>query len=104
MRTVAVFTLFTSLCPLPPAHAGEAAERAQIAAQLDAGCKSGPVEPAEKEALFVSFCTCMVAEASSRFALDTLRAIASGNDELSEAENALLQDSVTLCLEKAGQP
>ena len=97
-------TLFASLFFLAPAHADEAAERAQIADQLNADCKSSAAEREGKEAEFMTYCTCVAGELTSKLKIETVRMIAGdGNDDLSEAEGAILQNAITSCMEKAGQ-
>ena len=105
MRIAVLSTLFASLCLLMPAHADEAAERTQIAEQLNADCKSSAAEREGEEAEFMTYCTCLAAELTSKLEIATVRMIASGgNDDLSSAESAIVQDAILGCLEKAGQP
>lgn len=105
MRIAVLSTLFASLCLLMPAHADEAAERTQIAEQLNADCKSSATEREGQEAEFMTYCTCVAGEFTSKLKIETVRMIAGGgSDDLSEAESGIVQDAITSCLEKAGQP
>ena len=106
MRIAALTTtLFASLFLLAPAHADEAVERAQIAEQLNADCNSSATEREGKEAEFMTYCTCVAGELTSKLEIETVRMIAGGgNDDLSEEEGAIVQNAIVGCMEKAGQP
>ena len=105
MRIAALSALFASFCLLTPAHADEAAERAKINDQLNADCKNSATEREGEEAEFMTYCTCVAGEFTSKLKIETVRMIASGgSDDLTEAESSIVQDAITSCLEKAGQP